>query len=74
MNDKNLDLILYKIRKYCKDGEEIAEGAKEVIGESNIILRRIADDVPMQIIEQNPFWHHISRFRKKVSPIHQLNQ
>ena len=35
--------------------EEITKGAKEIPG-TDITLRRILDDVPMQIIEKNPFW------------------
>jgi NAD(P)H dehydrogenase (quinone) len=35
--------------------EEIAYGAKELSGIS-ITMRRIADDVPMEVISQNPEW------------------
>jgi NAD(P)H dehydrogenase (quinone) len=38
--------------------EEIAYGAKELSGIS-ITMRRIADDVPMEVISQNPEWSKI---------------
>jgi multimeric flavodoxin WrbA len=38
----------------AKMAEEITKGAKQVLG-TDVTLRRIADDVPMQVIEKNPF-------------------
>lgn len=38
----------------AKMAEEITKGAKEVAGTD--ITLRVADDVPMQVIEKNPFW------------------
>ena len=52
--------------------EEIAVGVKGM-SESNITLRRIADDVPIQIIEQNPFWHQTHQDLEKRYLLHQLS-
>jgi len=35
--------------------EEISQGIKE-ISETNVTIKRIADDVPMDIISKNPSW------------------
>ena len=37
----------------AKMAEEITKGAKQVLGTD--VTLRIADDVPMQVIEKNPF-------------------
>jgi NAD(P)H dehydrogenase (quinone) len=43
----------------AKMAEEIAYGAKELLGVS-VAMRRIADDVPMEIISQNPSWTKVA--------------
>ncbi len=50
-------LILFYSRygNTAKMAEEIAYGAKEVPSTS-VTLRRIADDVPAEVISQNPEW------------------
>jgi hypothetical protein len=57
-----------------KRGEEIAYGAKDV---SNILvtIRRITDDVPIQVISKNPDWTMIAEDlndRYPTSPIEQI--
>lgn len=63
-------LILFYTRygNTAQMAEEIALGAKEVVGESNIVFRRIADDVPMQVIEQNSVWHQTHQDLEKRYP------
>jgi len=38
--------------------EEISQGSKE-IPETNVTIKRIADDVPMDVISKNPEWTKI---------------
>jgi NAD(P)H dehydrogenase (quinone) len=38
--------------------EEISAGAKE-IHQTNVTIKRIADDVPMDVISKNPEWTKI---------------
>jgi hypothetical protein len=57
-----------------KRAEEIAYGAKDV---SNILvtIRRITDDVPIQVISKNPDWTMIAEDlidRYPTSPIEQI--
>lgn len=53
-------LILFYSRygNTAKMAEEIAYGAKEVANVS-LTIRRIADDVPMEVISENPQWSKI---------------
>lgn len=43
----------------AKIAEEIAYGSKELLGVS-VAMRRIADDVPTEIVSQNPSWTKVA--------------
>jgi NAD(P)H dehydrogenase (quinone) len=51
----------------AKMAQEITKGTKEVAG-PDITLRRIADDVSMQVIEKNPFWVNAHQDLEKRYP------
>ncbi|CAN5325782.1 NAD(P)H:quinone oxidoreductase [soil metagenome] len=58
----------------AKMAEEIAYGAKEV-SNIQVTIRRIADDVPMQVISKNPDWTMIAEDlndRYPTTPIEQI--
>lgn len=47
--------------------EEIAYGTKEVLGVVTR-LKRVADDIPMNVIEKDPFWVKVHRHLKDKYP------
>ena len=55
MNLKNSYSFYSRYGNTAKMAEEIAYGAKEV-SSTSVTLRRIADDVPAEVISQNPEW------------------
>ncbi len=58
MSDKPVKILILFYSRYgntVKMAEEIAYGAKELSNVS-VALRRIADDVPTEVISQNPQW------------------
>lgn len=55
MNLKNSYSFYSRYGNTAKMAEEIAYGAKEV-SSTSVTLRRIADDVPDEVISQNPEW------------------
>jgi len=62
-------LILFYTRygNTAKMAEEIAYGTKEVLGVVTR-LKRVADDVPMNVIEKDPFWVKVHRHLKDKYP------
>ena len=58
-------LIIFYTRygNTAKMAEEIAYGAKEILG-AIVRLKRIADDVPMKVVEKNPFWVRVQKYLK----------
>lgn len=62
-------LILFYSRygNTVKMAEEIAYGAKE-ISHVSVALRRIADDVPMDVVSQNPEWAKVVEDMKDRYP------
>ncbi|MDN5866953.1 MAG: NAD(P)H:quinone oxidoreductase [Candidatus Nitrosocosmicus sp.] len=58
MSEKISKILILFYSRYgntAKMAEEIAYGAKE-ISNTSVTLRRIADDVPAEVISQNPEW------------------
>ena len=47
--------------------EEISQGIKE-IPETNVTFKRIADDVPMDVISKNPSWTQLVENLDKKYP------
>jgi len=61
MSDRPAKILVLFYSRYgntVKMAEEIAYGAKELSNVS-VTLRRIADDVPTEIISQNPEWSKV---------------
>lgn len=61
MSDKPVKILILFYSRYgntVKMAEEIAYGAKELSNVS-VALRRIADDVPTEVISQNPQWSRV---------------
>jgi NAD(P)H dehydrogenase (quinone) len=61
MSDKPVKILILFYSRYgntVKMAEEIAYGAKELSNVS-VALRRIADDVPTEVISQNPQWSKV---------------
>ena len=56
----------------AKMAEEIAYGAKEVPNTS-VTLRRIADDVPSEVISQNPEWSKIAEDLTNTYPTNKVD-
>lgn len=62
MSDRAVKILILFYSRYgntVKMAEEIAYGAKEISNVS-VALRRIADDVPMEVISQNPEWSKVA--------------
>ena len=62
MSDRAVKILILFYSRYgntVKMAEEIAYGAKEISNVS-VALRRIADDVPMEVISQNPEWSKLA--------------
>ncbi len=55
---KIMILFYSRFGNTAKMAEEIAYGAKEISGIS-VAMRRIADDVPMEVVSQNPAWSKV---------------
>lgn len=58
MSERTPKILILFYSRYgntAKMAEEIAYGAKEV-SNTSVTLRRIADDVPAEVISQNPEW------------------
>lgn len=61
MSDRPVKILILFYSRYgntLKMAEEIAYGAKELPNVS-VTLRRIADDVPIDVISQNPEWSKV---------------
>lgn len=61
MSDRPVKILILFYSRYgntVKMAEEIAYGAKELPNVS-VTLRRIADDVPIEVISQNPDWSKV---------------
>ncbi|KAA2282074.1 NAD(P)H:quinone oxidoreductase [Candidatus Nitrosocosmicus sp. SS] len=61
MSDRTTKILILFYSRYgntVKMAEEIAYGAKE-ISHVSATLRRIADDVPMDVVSQNPEWSKV---------------
>jgi NAD(P)H dehydrogenase (quinone) len=61
MSDRPVKILILFYSRYgntVKMAEEIAYGAKELPNVS-VTLRRIADDVPIEVISQNPEWSKV---------------
>lgn len=61
MSDRPVKILILFYSRYgntVKMAEEIAYGAKELSNVS-VTLRRIADDVPTEVISQNPEWSKV---------------
>ena len=61
MSDRPVKILILFYSRYgntVKMAEEIAYGAKEMSNVS-VALRRIADDVPTEVISQNPEWSKV---------------
>lgn len=61
MSDKPVKILILFYSRYgntVKMAEEIAYGAKELSNVS-VAIRRIADDVPTEVISQNPQWSKV---------------
>jgi NAD(P)H dehydrogenase (quinone) len=61
MSDRTTKILILFYSRYgntVKMAEEIAYGAKE-ISHVSVTLRRIADDVPMDVVSQNPEWSKV---------------
>ena len=61
MSSKPVRILILFYSRYgntVKMAEEIAYGAKELSNVS-VTLRRIADDVPAEVISQNPEWSKV---------------
>ena len=61
MSDKPARILVLFYSRYgntVKMAEEIAYGAKE-LPNASVTLRRIADDVPAEVISQNPEWSKV---------------
>ena len=55
----NILIVFYtRYGNTARMAEEISQGAKE-IPETNVAIKRIADDVPMDVISKNPEWTKI---------------
>ena len=55
---KIMILFYSRFGNTAKMAEEIAYGAKEISGIS-VAMRRIADDVSMEVVSQNPAWSKV---------------
>ncbi len=55
---KIMILFYSRFGNTAKMAEEIAYGAKEISGIS-VAMRRIADDVPTEVVSQNPAWSKV---------------
>jgi NAD(P)H dehydrogenase (quinone) len=52
----NILIVFYtRYGNTARMAEEISQGAKEIPG-INVAIKRIADDVPMEVISKNPEW------------------
>ena len=64
----NILIVFYtRYGNTARMAEEISQGAKE-IPETNVTIKRIADDVPMDVISKNPEWAKIVKdfLRKSI--------
>ena len=62
---KKINILIVFYTRYgntARMTEEISQGAKE-IPKTNVTIKRIADDVPMDVIAKNPEWTKIVRSR-----------
>ena len=60
-NTKKINILIIFYTRYgntARMAEEISLGAKE-IPSTNIPIKRIADDVPIDVISKNPEWTKI---------------
>jgi NAD(P)H dehydrogenase (quinone) len=66
----NILIIFYtRYGNTARMAEEISEGLKE-IPNTNVAIKRIADDVPMDIISKNSSWAEIvENLNKKYAPV-----
>jgi NAD(P)H dehydrogenase (quinone) len=75
MNPTKVLIVFYnRYGNTAKMAEEIAYGAKEV-SNIKVTIRRIADDVPIQVISKNPDWTMIAEDlndRYPTTPIEQI--
>jgi len=58
---KKINILIVFYTRYgntARMAKEISAGAKE-IPETNVTIKRIADDVPMDVISKNPEWTKI---------------
>jgi len=71
-NTKKINILIIFYTRYgntARMAEEISLGAKE-IPSTNIAIKRIADDVPMDVISKNPEWAKIVKdLDEKYPPI-----
>ena len=71
-NTKKINILIIFYTRYgntARMAEEISLGAKE-IPSTNIAIKRIADDVPMDVVSKNPEWTKIVKdLDEKYSPI-----
>ena len=71
-NTKKINILIIFYTRYgntARMAEEISLGAKE-IPSTNIAIKRIADDVPMDVISKNPEWTKIVKdLEEKYPPI-----
>ena len=71
-NTKKINILIIFYTRYgntARMAEEISLGAKE-IASTHLAIKRIADDVPMDVVSKNPEWTKIVKdLDEKYSPI-----
>jgi NAD(P)H dehydrogenase (quinone) len=73
---KKINILIVFYTRYgntARMAEEISAGAKE-IPETNVTIKRIADDVPMDVISKNPEWTKIVKDLDEKSPSSSIDE
>ena len=69
----NILIVFYtRYGNTARMAEEISQGAKE-IPETNVAIKRITDDVPMDVISKNPEWAKIVKDLEEKYPSNSID-